>query len=190
MATKTLGQIQQEVGDWSVKNFGLQTSKANGIALGSLAPLLGIVEEIGELYDAVMDADKEDALADTGVYLCDFACREGAHLFYSSDEQIEKLRSDALISLLGKLSHVVLKHHQGIRGYDVESKYITERDHILGKIMAVLCRMCKAYLNKPYLEVLTKVWKDVSSRDWKKHSKEGMDEVDCLALTFASIPKK
>lgn len=88
----TLHALQMEIGAWSRKNFGNQESKVTGNPLYSLAPLLGIVEELGELTHAVLkhhqgirgmddldtyEAARDDAVADMLIYLCDFACREG-----------------------------------------------------------------------------------------------------------------
>lgn len=87
-----LSQIQQEVFSWSVLNFGYQESKRSGAQLGSLAPLLGVCEEVGELCHAQLkshqgirgfdDHDKrreatQDAVGDILIYLMDFCSREG-----------------------------------------------------------------------------------------------------------------
>lgn len=92
---KDLKEMQGLVGSWSKQNFGDQVSKANGMTLGSLAPLLGVVEEVGELCHATLkhhqgirgfdDPAKYeeaviDAAADIMVYLCDYAEREGFSL--------------------------------------------------------------------------------------------------------------
>lgn len=84
--------IQKQVGEWSRQNFGDQISKQTLAELGSIAPLLGIVEEVGELTHAVLkrhqgirgfDDDKvyeearDDAIGDILIYLCDFCSREG-----------------------------------------------------------------------------------------------------------------
>lgn len=89
---KTLSEIQSEIGEWSRRNFGEQKSKATEQYLGSLAPLMGVAEEVGELMHVVLKrhqgirgydddgkfiAERNDAIADILVYLCDFACREG-----------------------------------------------------------------------------------------------------------------
>lgn len=91
----SLREIQREIGEWSRRNFGDQVSKSTGQTLGSLAPLLGVPEELGELChvvlkrhqgirgyddDAKYQAERDDALADILVYLCDFACRESVDL--------------------------------------------------------------------------------------------------------------
>ena len=91
----SLREIQREIGEWSRRNFGDQVSKSTGQVLGSLSPLLGIQEELGELChvvlkrhqgirgyddDAKYQAERDDAMADIMVYLCDYASREGVDL--------------------------------------------------------------------------------------------------------------
>jgi len=93
---KGLRQIQDEVGEWSHDNFGEQQSCITGQELGSLAPLMGLAEEVGELFHATLkahqgirdfrnpahyQAKRNDAIGDILVYLCDYASREGIDLF-------------------------------------------------------------------------------------------------------------
>ena len=78
-----LKELQQEVGNWSLQNFGPQEA---------WKPLLGIGEEVGELNHAYLkrsqgirttenhDEDIEDAAADIIIYLCDFCCKENIDL--------------------------------------------------------------------------------------------------------------
>ncbi len=92
---KSLRVIQREIKEWSLRNFGKQISKATGAELGSISPLLGIGEENGELCHVVLKrhqgirgydddvkymAERDDAIADILVYLCDFANREDVDL--------------------------------------------------------------------------------------------------------------
>ncbi len=93
-----LRQIQYEVSYWSRKNF----------ALGSLAPLLGIVEEVGELCHATLkyhqgirsldnrtkyEADRNDAVGDILIFLCDYANREDIDLIEVLNETWSKVRT-------------------------------------------------------------------------------------------------
>lgn len=95
MSEKSLREIQAEVGRWSINNFGFQVSKRTGVELGSLAPLMGMGEELGELFHAVLkhhqgiremalmsayEEARNDALADILIYMCDFATREDVDL--------------------------------------------------------------------------------------------------------------
>jgi len=116
---KSLALIQSEVAKWSRVNFGDQVSKATDQVLGSLSPLLGLVEEVGEL------------------------------------------------------SHVTLKHHQGIRGYDDEQKYQEERDDAVGDILIYLCD----YASREGIslqDALNKTWqKIVKKRNWVDNPETG-----------------
>ena len=113
----SLREIQREIGEWSRRNFGEQVSKATGQRLGSLCPLLGVQEELGELC------------------------------------------------------HVVLKRHQGIRGYDDDVKYQTERDDALADILVFLCDFSED--EGVDLEgVLAMAWNKVKSRDWANRPKD------------------
>ena len=95
----SLAEIQKSVGEWAQRNFGNNQSKHpidNNIGpMGSLCPLLGIIEEVGELAHCVLKAhqgirgfndsekyltERDDALGDILIYLCDFATREGVNL--------------------------------------------------------------------------------------------------------------
>jgi NTP pyrophosphatase (non-canonical NTP hydrolase) len=96
---KTLQEIQAEIGQWAQEQFGDNRSKDKSSVsydhiLGSLPPLLGMMEELGELaravarrhqgrgYDNVVEhrEAKEDALADMLVFMCDYGYREGIDL--------------------------------------------------------------------------------------------------------------
>lgn len=94
----SLREVQQEVGKWSVEQFGDNAnniSKHDSLPMGSKAALWGIVEEIGELnhvticrhqgrrgYDNGVKyrEDRNDAVGDLMIFLCDYCCREGIDL--------------------------------------------------------------------------------------------------------------
>lgn len=82
-------QLQLEVGEWARRNFGGNPA---------IYPLLGAVEEMGELSHAVLkglqgirgtkeehDAKAKDAVGDIIIYLADFCERSG----YSLNDCIE-----------------------------------------------------------------------------------------------------
>jgi NTP pyrophosphatase (non-canonical NTP hydrolase) len=92
---KSLPEIQDEVAGWSLVNFGDQISKATGQVMGSLNPLHGMMEEMGELVRCHLKRDqgirgfdnpekfatkRNDALADILIFMCDYASREGVDL--------------------------------------------------------------------------------------------------------------
>lgn len=91
----SLRYMQSEVRAWAQRNFGNNQSKVTGVELFSLAPMLGMVEELGELAHAVLkhhqgirgfDNDGtyrdavEDAVADLIIYAMDFSGRENLDL--------------------------------------------------------------------------------------------------------------
>lgn len=95
MTRKTLGEIQDEIGEWAGNQFGTNPNRSvghpgYGSPLGSLPPLLGMGEEVGEithgyLYRLQGRGDFHDTpfyvktirdgLGDLLVFMCDFATR-------------------------------------------------------------------------------------------------------------------
>lgn len=171
---KTLSRIQAEVGEWSITNFGPQQSKIIDFGpLRSLAPLLGIIEEIGEYEKAEIEGDELemfDAIGDILIYACDFACREQAKLILCDGEP---LITETLSIIGGNLCHCVIKHHQGIRGFNNVNKYKASRDNTLHSLMKALSDICRNILNVSLLDVLNDTWEKVSQRDWKKDPEGG-----------------
>lgn len=80
---KDINTIQEEQRAWSLANFGPQSP---------LLPLLGVVEELGELAHAVLKreqgirkdenhlANEKDAIGDVCIYLLDYCNRRGFNL--------------------------------------------------------------------------------------------------------------
>lgn len=167
----TLQEIQREVADWSFANFGTQVSKITGAELGSLAPLLGLFEEYAELIKATEQEDDEeirDALGDIGVYLCDFCSRDQALLPIVYPFAIEET-TDRLLYSLGELCHVVLKHHQGIRGYDNLHKYTQQRGIFIRRLLVALNARCLNDFNETFDAIVETTWTKVKQRNWAKH---------------------
>lgn len=84
-----LGILQEEVREWSTRNFVDQPS---------YMPLLGVGEEVGELNHAFLkklqnirmdeshDENMRDAIGDIIIYLCDFCSRENISLALCIEE--------------------------------------------------------------------------------------------------------
>lgn len=192
---KQLDKLQKEVGTWSEKNFGHQASphfrilvdkefegdppKAM-VALDSLAPLLGLVEEYGELLVAMNTKiqskhDIEDAIGDIIIYSCDFCHRFGIvmpfgrHAIKMPDDI--KLHEDPLVGIgisLGRMYHATLKRHQGIRGFDNDANYAYEIILALQMILVHLDHLAGEVLNDNILIIANRTWNNiVSKRDWK-----------------------
>lgn len=102
---KSLSELQQEIGSWAKIEFGENVSRdpnsvSYGAPLGSLMPLLGMYEELGELVRVILKAHqgrskltptgqraaKEDAVSDLMVFLCDYCSREGINLQVKCEE--------------------------------------------------------------------------------------------------------
>lgn len=184
----SLSVIQSEIREWSARQFGSQTSKVTHQELGSLAPLLGIVEEIGELATALLEDQNDsdvsrsetgdaivDALADVMVYACDWANREGdvdlSALMIAADEDSTPIMEDSRTSIIraaaaaGELCHVTLKRHQAIRGYEDYAKYTHDRDKAMKVLLTQLINIADDYW-VTLLDELTTTWNKVKSRDW------------------------
>lgn len=106
MSENVLRRIQNEVGEWAAAQFGANVSKWTGQTLGSLLPLLGMLEEVGELCHVTgyrhsgrgftteeeYQAAIKDGLADLFVFACDYAEREGIKLDEGLQEVWEKVK--------------------------------------------------------------------------------------------------
>jgi NTP pyrophosphatase (non-canonical NTP hydrolase) len=91
---KNLNDIQQEQKEWSWENFGPQSP---------LLPLLGVVEELGELAHAVLKREQgirkdenhlhneKDAIGDVCIYLLDYCNRRGFNLLELINESWDEV---------------------------------------------------------------------------------------------------
>lgn len=173
--TKRLLMIQDEVGMWSWRNFGRQESRSvPSLVLGSLAPLIGIVEEVGELEEAEKDADVRDAVGDIGIYICDYSYREELELHVGIVDSADagSTKNIALISAK-QLMHATLKHHQGIRGFEDEGVYRSVIIRSLHRMIAWLDFRCQKLFQDSFVDVVDETWQRVKKRNWKKNRKQG-----------------
>lgn len=183
-----MNQLVKEVGEWSKQNFGEQetlilpvvpfstvkkyveysplhivTVDNPVVCLGSLAPLMGIVEEYGEFIDADTEDDRKDAMGDMVIYLSDYCNREGMEFPNIN------LERDAILGVeIGKLFHATLKRFQGIRGFDDTAKYIEFRDKAVEGIVTSLAR-----IDDQFWFYGIDTWnKIVKKRNWTKQAAE------------------
>lgn len=177
--------LQNEIGAWSRDNFGMNDSKIyHGTRLNNLAPLLGVIEECGEMAD-VQDfseakhyEDMFDAFADATIYLCDYAERSGfqlsinpekchdilSNMFLDQAGAIElPMTQTIVLQLLGKLVHINLKRHQGIRGWDDSTKYHEANVKFTEDFLGFLLGYSAFHL----LDWTEQVWAKVKTRNWK-----------------------
>lgn len=183
--------LQQEQAEWSLHNFGEQPS---------YYALLGIVEEVGELNQALFSylsleatwnnlcGEIEDAIGDVTVFaahycshqewyfknLYDDAHQGGSRYKDNLNEKTQHAETDALLKKLsvavGKLSHHHLKAAQGIRG-DAQ-QHISHGLDRMRDVVSCLYRLCDLY-GMNYEEVVGKVWGTVKQRDWSKDKHNG-----------------
>lgn len=174
-----LGLVQKEVGEWSRQNFGDQQSKFDGTIMGPRNPLFGLIEEFGEACESETPEEYKDAIADIGIYLCDYASREGIELSYlmPMPELIREYEvSDTYkkaYAALGRLARCTLKRDQGIRDFLEPDHYTQYRDQAITCLLAALAALSRL-AGFDFLLALSDTWKNiVKKRDWKSDPSKG-----------------
>lgn len=171
-----LRQIQEEQIDWQHKNFPGRPAHQ---------PLLGIIEEFGELSevqegDVNEGAKIDDAIGDVLIFMCDYCTAMGLNIEeieIVADELVEDYPGNgadftALI-WLGKLCHSHLKFEQRIRG--PQKQHMLDIRWALAHLMAALQIDLNDTVSTPSEEidqVAWMIWQDVKKRDWAKHRAE------------------
>jgi len=165
---KSLQDIQIEIQPWATANFGNNQSKVDpDFFLGSLAPLIGLGEELGEFYDAPNEDESVDALGDIGIYLCDYANRSGVALQEPQPETITDDPAVVIIIAIGRLFHANLKRQQGIRGFDDFNHFKRKQTEAVNLLVNALDRYCREEIGTPFNVIVNRVWEDiVKKRDW------------------------
>ena len=168
---KTLQEIQIEQRAWSLKNFGEHPS---------WHPLMGIMEELGELAHAFLkreqgirgtreehDAAIKDAIGDVMIYLMDFCSCEGVVTTYVASNHDPREAHAALFAL---------QHQLG----SMTADQFADRSDSLGDrattFVHTLARFCTTQ-NLDLLTVVNETWDRVSKRDWTKNKVDGGDSV-------------
>lgn len=203
---KTFAELQKEVGEWAQANFGnvetpfLDCVTAGNIGtgprgtkdqagykvrtpmvacLGGLAPLMGMVEEVGEFAQAENGNDYLDALGDILIYLCDYCYREGIEFPIRTDT-VEKVdRYAPLTGLavhLGRLNHCHLKRHERIRGMEDYASFNEKRMYHLFCFVWHLEQATRNIMYKYFSinEIANRTWeKVVSKRNWTESPQDG-----------------
>ncbi len=166
--------LQVDLIRWEVHNFSTQPPWTT---------TLGIFEELGELVEAIGEAQDEeviDAIGDFMVYSVNL-CTKMRLDFYNIMAHADNLLGsrtgmDTLIEIwknVGKLSHVILKSEQKIRGY--EDKAVTRRDAciVIARLVSAVTEL--AFTNDISTEAtLLGVAKEVMQRDWIKYPLTGL----------------
>jgi NTP pyrophosphatase (non-canonical NTP hydrolase) len=152
----TYEQLQAEQAEWAAKRFGSERG-----ATAALAPLAGVVEELGELSRALVVRKAnavEDAIGDVVIYLCDVCTRMGWQM---PETPLRGGRLD--LDVIGRLSHSVLKSSQGIRqAEDHKGEGLAAVRELLGG----LDQLANGWHIGDAIDCATFVWEnEVSKRD-------------------------
>jgi hypothetical protein len=187
-----LDRLRRAVGEWSQANFGdnltdlLPTYSVDPdvakshvqvpmiqVGLNSLCPLLGLFEEVGELYEATSNEQEIDAIGDIGIYLCDYVNREELTFAKCFQEGVGVIEVP-LPAAVGKLSHCVLKRFQGIRGMDDFEKFREVQKATIGDIVVSLVDLSQSHHNTKFDDIVSMTWsKIVAKRNWVANKAHG-----------------
>lgn len=175
--------FQQQSYPWFEKNFGPIERTKSGVKYQH-QPLLGIVEELGELVEAINLAENDDeeegqeaivdAIGDVMVYMCDY-CRVMGWSIAELEPDICRIdyATDTLAIFAGKLCHSHLKMEQGIRG--TTEDHTESIKHMLSGLIITMVNICWDN-NLDFDVVVSNTWDEVSKRDWKKNKQDGINE--------------
>lgn len=190
------------VGEWSDFNFGknpyaLQVPPMPGdewvkhqiVFLNELCPLMGMVEEYGELLDGMESEINSvemvlDAAGDFGIYLSDY-CRRSGIVFETWNPH--KDWKNALYTTiergiganLGKLYHAHLKRIQKIRKMDQPEIFAEKQRAAVRGMIASMSQLCHYRYSCDWWVIVNKTWEEiVKKRDWKTNPKTGVEETE------------
>jgi hypothetical protein len=157
-----LKTMQAEAAIWTRYNFPDQRT---------YQPLLGMVEELGELWDAETTSLQLDALADMLIFATNFCTHLGLDVvevwqhrrpFSISGTQGH---ARAMSSALGRVAHCQLKQEQGIRG-DQET-HRRNLSNELGALFSVLDDRARSF-GEGVVALAFRVWREeVKPRNWR-----------------------
>ncbi len=158
---------------WERRNFGLQPPWASA---------LGIVEEFGELMDAINEVSTEgaqDAIGDILVFACGLCSKIGIDFGVTLSLAVHWASGQPTIlgqatSAAGWLAHVTLKTSQKIRGYQDPAAAKRDSAIAIGRVVrAVVCMAAADGFDarETFIEVAGMVLR----RDWVEDSERGGD---------------
>lgn len=177
-------RLQEDVNSWARTNFGHTASKHpmfGGVEIRSLAPLLGVFEETGETHNAENVVEWRDGIGDIGIYLLDFCAQEHLQLAdYMPDGRYYVPKTATVLTLfplLARVAHIVLKRHQGIRGYGDDGKYFADIGQALRDVCAHICYVVNRDDSQRFLDLVEETWENVQLRNWVKNQQTGVAAV-------------
>jgi NTP pyrophosphatase (non-canonical NTP hydrolase) len=171
----TFQELQAEQAPWAARNFG---------DVPAWQPLLGMIEEVGELFEVCTRVDEEDeryevdakdAIADLIIFSVDFANRMDLVLpSPRSEEWSPKQWVDTaeFVTAVAKIAHHYLKMSQGIRGTPVEHFAKIQRGLVY--LYDVAERFVEKEFDAHLIEIVAPVWERVKQRDFRQYPKTGL----------------
>lgn len=179
--TVNLDTIQAEQTAWSLKNFGGQPAHR---------PMLGIIEELCELEEALLQVDGDardeaddeaaiDAIGDVAIYMLDYCGKRGWRMqelwdarkcLPGYDDFTYGPNADGspyVYPFIKVLAHSQLKGEQNIRGGT--SAHDVKLQEMLSCVLWMLEGVATKYFEKSPLDIIADVWAGVMKRDWLKN---------------------
>lgn len=164
----TLGDVQRENKPWREYNFPKSPNHQ---------PLLGVIEEIGELSEALIAvpldmAKVKDAFGDIGVYACDLCTRLHLDIQKMWDSRVltPTLGQAEVTICLGRICHAFLKAEQKIRVGEAHFEVIeTEMTRFLAMMESIAHNW-----DVNFESAVIETWLTVKTRDWQKDKKKGI----------------
>lgn len=166
--------LAEEINAWAFKNYGVHSTPWQ--------LLLGVVEEVGEFYEARDRNDRSgmvDSFGDQAIYALNLCKTVGIPGFPDDNSPTgwyRRVTTEDLLKSVGLGSRGILKNSQGIRGMG-ESQM---REHITKFIRMWrmwVTNQLEMYALQPLLDITNVVWGKVSERDWQAHPLTGGTEV-------------
>lgn len=175
--------FQAEQKEWTERNFGVGPADH---------PLLGIIEELGELSHAVLKAAQgirgnvtkheeaaKDAVGDLVIYLADYATKTNvalgdltAETTFEGFQQHDSFRLDGTpVELLPRIAKTLGKVAEAHMANDWTM--ISVGLGALLQEIATFCRVKGWSLD----DIVTETWAEVSKRDWTKNKETGQAPV-------------
>lgn len=172
---KTISEIQDEHTVWVVRNFGSNR--------GLRHPAMGMVEEVGELFHAVLkseqgirgtkqkhDAAARDAVGDVCLYAVDYATKLGVRVADELGSESFDVRVRLIDPLLSAL-RAATEAYEAVTVRSDEQRKMIGADAIFNIILAmsVFCATRGWSLH----DIVNETWDHVSKRDWTRNPVDG-----------------
>jgi NTP pyrophosphatase (non-canonical NTP hydrolase) len=165
---KTWDELAEEINTWALRNYGVSSTPWQ--------LMLGVIEEVGEFYEARNLNDLNamfDSFGDQAIYALNLCKTVGIPATFISAGRYRVIIEADLLRSMGTGARGILKNSQGIRGMgEVQMK-----DHMVGFINVWgmwTTYQLELYSLKPLIEITNIVWSRVSKRDWKTNPITGI----------------